>query len=604
MTETRLPHVCWEGPQLVNHSLALVNREMEMALLETRRVDLSILPVGPDSFASSIHPKTSKLTRHYGRQSPFPVDVQVRHQWPPNWTPPSEGHWVVIQPWEYGSLPVEWVQQINDCVDEVWAPSTFVRTLYIQSGVDPERVHVVPNGVNSDFFRPGARPYPIPLKKRFSFLFVGGTILRKGVDILLQAYREGFTSRDDVLLVIKDMGTRSIYEGQGLSERIRLFQKDRGAPAVYYTDEDFSDREMVALYNTCDCLVHPYRGEGFGLPVLEAMSCGLPVVVTGGGATDDFVDDEVGYRIPSSRQKFGSREISGVKTVGDLWMLEPDTGALMLTMRRVVENRDEARQKGERARQTVVTNWSWRNSAERALKRINALCRRPVVRCQEKADAAVLLDVEAMSEFGCDRLRQTIESLRRNSYACLKIFLWSRTSDLRSLSFSDPHEDLEYLSQLPLSEALQSIHQQIRTPLVVVTAVPLWFSRQWLSQIAGVSKSLEAGLKIFVPSTNLAGSPGFVDYDGPSDEYSFQRFARALWRNQRGQFQEVKSGIGGILVFTDECLDLLSEPSFQNPQEWVVSLQENGCRTYWVKDTYAVNPCLFGQSVQAAGPLR
>ena len=38
---------------------------------------------------------------------------------------------------------------------------------------------------------------------------------------------------------------------------------------------------MAALYAACDCLVHPYRGEGFGLPIAEAMACGLPVIVTG-----------------------------------------------------------------------------------------------------------------------------------------------------------------------------------------------------------------------------------------------------------------------------------------------------------------------------------
>jgi hypothetical protein len=504
---------------------------------------------------------------------------------------------VVIQPWEYGSLPVEWVEQINDHVDEAWVPSVFVRRHYIQSGIDPERVHVVPNGVNSDLFRPGVRPYPIPLRKGFNFLFVGGTIHRKGADILLRAYREGFTSRDDVLLVIKDMGTRSIYEGQGLSERIRLFQEDGAAPAVYYTDEDLSEREMVALYNTCDCLVQPYRGEGFGLPVLEAMSCGLPVVVTGGGATDDFVDDNVGYQIPSTRREFGNREISGVKTVGNLWMLEPDAGALTQAMRRVVENPEEAWQKGKCARQVVVEHWDWRESARKALDRINSLCCQPVLRHQQKAEAAVVLDVEALSTFGFDPLRQTVESLRRNSYARPKIFLWSTSLDLKSIVLPDAREDLECLSQVPLGTALQIIRRHVRTPMVVITSIPLWFSKQWLSQIRGVSQRLEAGPKVLIPSTNLEESPGFVDYDGPPDEYSFQRFARALWRSQRGMFQEVKSSAPGVAAFSRECLDYLPDRANLRLENWITFLQQNGSRTYWAKDTYLANPCIFRQRV-------
>ena len=51
------------------------------------------------------------------------------------------------------------------------------------------------------------------------FLFVGGTIARKGIDILLDAYTSQFTADDDVCLVIKDFGTDSFYKGQTCEER-------------------------------------------------------------------------------------------------------------------------------------------------------------------------------------------------------------------------------------------------------------------------------------------------------------------------------------------------------------------------------------------------
>ena len=56
---------------------------------------------------------------------------------------------------------------------------------------------------------------------------------------------------------------------------------------------------MPRLFAACDVLVHPYRGEGFGLPVLEAMACGLPVVVTAGGPTDEFVPPAACWRVPA-----------------------------------------------------------------------------------------------------------------------------------------------------------------------------------------------------------------------------------------------------------------------------------------------------------------
>src|SRR5208282_1754279 len=117
---------------------------------------------------------------------------------------------------------------------------------------------------------------------------------------------------DDVCLVIKDFGGQGIYAGQTIEARIRAAQARPGAPEILYLNRELSPEALPGLYTACDCLVHPYRGEGFGLPVLEAMACGLPVIVTGGGATDDFADDTHAYRIPALRRHFGA-DVSGLK---------------------------------------------------------------------------------------------------------------------------------------------------------------------------------------------------------------------------------------------------------------------------------------------------
>ena len=285
----------------------------------------------------------------------------------------------MIQPWEFGSLPIAWVQKINAEVDEVWVPSGYVQAQFRQSGVDPMRVQVIPNGVDTDCFKPGLEPYRIPSSKTFKFLFVGGTLYRKGVDVLLEAYRRSFSAEDDVLLVIKDV---QIYQGQDSADRIHEFQRTPATPSIYYLDQDLGDLEMVQLYNACDCLVLPYRGEGFALPVLEAMACGLPVIVTAGGPTDDFVEDTTGYRIPARKQTFGNRQMLGLKTAGDLWMLEPDSEALAQTLSHVFRHRQEAKRKGAQAIQNVARRWTWKHAASRVLERIALLHTQPIVRLQ------------------------------------------------------------------------------------------------------------------------------------------------------------------------------------------------------------------------------
>src|SRR5262249_23475938 len=129
-----------------------------------------------------------------GRPLPRPADARVRHRWPPDWAPPPGGRWVVMQPWEFGSLPAAWVGPLAGPVDEAWVYTRWLRDCFVQSGVPAGKVHVVPLGVDVSRFRPGAEPLPLRTSKRFKFLFVGGTIYRKGIDVLLAAYGRAFAA--------------------------------------------------------------------------------------------------------------------------------------------------------------------------------------------------------------------------------------------------------------------------------------------------------------------------------------------------------------------------------------------------------------------------
>jgi len=575
-------HVCWEGPQLINHSLALVNREMEMALIESGRAGLSILPVGADTFASGLNARDRRLKQYYGCDSRANVHVHVRHQWPPNWEPPDEGHFVVIQPWEYGSVPVEWVQKINTLADEVWCPSAFVRELYVQSGVEASRAHVVPNGVDTELFKPGLAPFHLRTAKPFRFLFVGGTIPRKGADLLLKAYQQSFTAKDDVALVIKDMGTGNLYQGQGLGDQIRQIQKAPGTPEIIYLDADLTASELAALYSACDCLVHPYRGEGFALPVLEAMACGLPIVVTGGGATDDFVDETVGYRLGSTRRVFGNREISGLRCAGDLWMLEPDCSQLAETLSHVYRNPQEARRKGTQGRVRAEAAWTWKHAAQRALERMEAMRQRPILRCLQKVDCAILLDFR--TSVSPAEIQATLESLDQNSYSSLKVFLRGNARPDAGLAQHFP--GLQELAEGSFSKNIEHIRSQVRARFLVVISEPLRFSKQWLGQITSLAQTLKRGPVVLAPSIDIEGVEHHVHYDGSDEEYAFQKFSRAMWRSRRGQFQEMAGPPAGCAVMSWECLESRKAESTEAWQEWIRTLQDEGVHIYWAQDTF------------------
>jgi glycosyltransferase involved in cell wall biosynthesis len=313
--------------------------------------------------------------------------VHVRHQWPPNFTPPPAGHWVIYQPWEYGSLPVQWIDPISHLVDQVWVPTRFVRDSFLRSGIAGDVVSIIPYGVDIHRFNPRATPLKLKTNKRFKFLFVGGTIARKGIDLLLDTYARLFTNADDVCLVIQDMGSRTFYRGQTASARIAQMQATRNSPEIEYRERPLSAEEIAGLYSACDCLVHPYRGEGFGLPIAEAMATGLPVVVTGYGAALDFCNADNAFLIPAQEVHFPDKRIGDMQTVDRRWLAQPDLEALKHLLRYVIEHPSEARSKGKVACAHIRSRFTWDHAVDAVEARLQELRQKPIRRLRSPADS-------------------------------------------------------------------------------------------------------------------------------------------------------------------------------------------------------------------------
>ncbi|MFL5913404.1 MAG: glycosyltransferase, partial [Gaiellaceae bacterium] len=358
--EDRPTAVRWIGDHKLPTSLSIVNRRSTEQL--EARSDIAVERIERDG------------TRN-GSPIPHAADVEVRHQWPPDLRPASSGRLAVIQPWEFGSVPRDWIERMRANADEVWVPSELVRRMYVDSGMPDERVHVVPNGVDLERFRPEGPRYDLGLPEEgLRLLFVGGVIPRKGPDVLLDAYARAFAGRDDVTLVVKDFGASSVYRG-GDRSAIREWVDSGRLPRLVHIDDDLSDADMAALYRACDVLVHPYRGEGFGMPVLEAMACGLPVIVTGGGPTDEFCPVDAGWRIRSTVAHFPENRAGEFETAGRPWMLEPDTDHLAELMAAAADSQERRRRGAAGAR--AARELSWEAVGERYAERIRALAAKP-----------------------------------------------------------------------------------------------------------------------------------------------------------------------------------------------------------------------------------
>lgn len=206
---------------------------------------------------------------------------------------------VAIRTSDFGPHPRSWVERINSDYAQLWVHTEWVKDHALQGGVEPERVKVVPHGVDRRIFRPIGEAYPLPTTKNFKFLFVGGTVARKGIDILLKAYRSEFDRDEDVCLVIKGHSQNVFYKDTPFDEQIRKLVDDPLAPEILHLDEHLPSQDLAALYRACTVGVWPYRAEGFLVPALESTACGTPIMVPEIGPTRDFTNHRTSFLLPT-----------------------------------------------------------------------------------------------------------------------------------------------------------------------------------------------------------------------------------------------------------------------------------------------------------------
>jgi len=365
------PHqlrVCLEGELFANHSFSNINEVIAQGFIDHEDMALTV------HRTTSRRLEETKSTSYY-RVSPYidrpfdqPVDVTIRHSFPPNWERPNSRYWIQIQPWEFRHLPIDWVAPLRDQVDEIWVPSEFVRQVYLDSGIPAEKIQVMSWGVDSKNLGCHSVPRLLDTEKSFKFLYVGGLIARKGFDLLVEAYLNEFGPDDDVCLVVKDFGSKSIYSDMSLHQTLLAARDDPTMPEIVYLDGNWTTGQLAGLYRACDCFAAPYRGEGFGLPILEAMACGIPAIVPSGGATDDFVDEQCGYLVDSEWVHIDLR----YKLCGPSLELLPDRAQLRQTMRDAYLQRQRTESLGEAAAKSV-SHLTWDRTVERMVERLKAI---------------------------------------------------------------------------------------------------------------------------------------------------------------------------------------------------------------------------------------
>ena len=351
-----------QGPFETSYSLAVLNRELAEGLSTVGDLDVSIYATeGPGDY----EPRADDLARHPIAAAlhqasplvPFP-DRVIRQMYPPRVDDSTGGMTFQYFGWEESLLPSEYVVDFNRYLDGMGVMSQFVEKVLRDSGVSVP-IAVVGVGVTAPNPEAVVEAEELEGLRGFRFLHNSSAFPRKGVDLILEAFFRSFTADDDVSLILKTYPNPHNEVGELLST---LKSAHANPPDVRWIDRDLDRTEIDGLYNLASSYVHPARGEGFGLPVAEAMLAGVPVISVAATGLAEFVSEETAALVPYRVAPAATH----LSVSGSEWV-EPDIDALISAMVGAFRGDDDGQrqERVQNARALIESRFSWTSVCSR-----------------------------------------------------------------------------------------------------------------------------------------------------------------------------------------------------------------------------------------------
>jgi hypothetical protein len=244
------------------------------------------------------------------------------------------------------------------------------------NGVDPARVHVVPEGVDDLLFQPHGDGLPLFAELGgFRFLHIGKAEPRKGTVELLHAFDRAFDEDEPVYLLLACHNRLMPgFDIVRFVENLALRRRRWVVPVQPLPNR----RDIAALYRSCDAFVMPSRAEGWGLPALEALASGVPTALTHFSGHTAFADAHNSVPIPFRLVPVAPEALPYfVRGDGDYgeWA-DPDIDGLAEVMRTMVRQRDVLRVRALRQATAIRQRFSWTAAALKACDRIEQVLAR------------------------------------------------------------------------------------------------------------------------------------------------------------------------------------------------------------------------------------
>ena len=231
-----------------------------------------------------------------------------------------------------------------------------------------KNIRVIYHGVNHHEFYPREDKEAVEFRKRyfgpqadkFIFINLNRNQQRKDIPRFIRAFKKVKETNPNVLaychMAVKDQGwnLEEVCNNLGLSMKTDVI-----FPQNFGPNQGYPIQVVNVLYNSCDCVVSTDLGEGFGLSWIEGMATKTPVISPNNTVRPELLNNDITYLVDS-----GTNENLYTVLPNDNEVLRPlvDIDHLVKTMKHVVDNQEEAKQKAEGAYKYIMENFTWEHS--------------------------------------------------------------------------------------------------------------------------------------------------------------------------------------------------------------------------------------------------
>lgn len=331
-----MKRVLLRAPVFTQSGYGVHARQIARWLLRRPDVDLHVQPLpwgttpwylsGPDTMIESLHDRVDIRPTGYD----VSIQLQLPHEWDPTISSVAIG---VTAGVESDRASQAWSAAVSH-VAHVIVPSEHARMGLIAGGADPGSISVVPESFSPTIVGSVATT-PVDFDENFGILIVGQLTSqspeadRKNIFNTIKWTRDALGDDPSATIVLKtNAGRNTAIDAaivRGTFERFVSEHCPRG-PKLRILHGNITDAQMGALYGhpRVRCYVSLTRGEGFGLPTLEAAACGLPVIATDWSAHVEYLNAGRWTRVSRTLSPVPKSRIDGSIFVDGARWAEPD----------------------------------------------------------------------------------------------------------------------------------------------------------------------------------------------------------------------------------------------------------------------------------------